>query len=124
MAKPDDRPLDAGLASLRGSDESRAVQWWKERFGLIAAIPTEAARVGALVPQLRELGRMPEAERRILTRARVRALMELPADQREKIATARKAAYPIDPALLESDDAVVHQVQGEVPGGSAYPGRT
>ncbi|HEX4743863.1 MAG TPA: hypothetical protein VFW12_04250, partial [Candidatus Limnocylindria bacterium] len=72
MAKTDDRPVDVGLAALKGKDEPTLVEWWKTRFGMIAGIPQDIARVGALTPQLRELTRIAdEAERRKLTRARM-----------------------------------------------------
>ena len=64
MAKKDDRPIDVGLAALIGSDEGAATAFWKKRFELIAAIPSDIARVGALTPQLRELTRISnDAER-------------------------------------------------------------
>jgi hypothetical protein len=97
MAKKDDRPIDVGLAALNGNDEAAAIAFWKKRFELIAAIPNDIARVGALTPQLRELTRVAnEAERERLTRARIVAFAQLPADLRQKIVAARKAAWNVD----------------------------
>ena len=54
-SKKDTRPIDVGLASLVGSDENTAIEFWKKRFEMTAAVPNEIARVGALTPQMREL---------------------------------------------------------------------
>src|SRR5439155_1339674 len=43
MAKKDDRPIDAGLAALHGKSEQEAIDFWKSRFGMIAAIPSDTA---------------------------------------------------------------------------------
>ena len=124
MAKKDDRPIDVGLAALTGKDEATAVEWWKQRFGLIAAIPQDIARVGAITPQLRELSRLPLAERKRLTKARMTAFTQLPAEQQAPIMAARKAAFDVDRALLESDEAIVQELQSSVPGAdAAYPKR-
>lgn len=116
MAKTDDRPLDVGLAALRGNDEASVIEWWKQRLALIAAIPVETARAGAMVPQIRELSRLPAAERRRLTKAQMQAFVQLPRDQQELILVARKTGRSIDPELLASDDAVLKALSGEVTG--------
>lgn len=116
MAKPEARPVDSGLVALRTADDAAAVQWWKKRFELLAGIPTDIARAGAVVPQFRELATLPVSERRRLTRARMQAFLTVPADQRQRVFAARKLANAIDPALLASDDAVVQQLIPEVPG--------
>lgn len=116
MAKTDDRPLDVGLAALRGKDEASAIEWWKQRLALIAAIPVETARAGAMVPQIRELSRLPAAERRRLTKAQMQAFVQLPRDQQELILAARKTGRSIDPELLANDDAVLKALSGEVTG--------
>ena len=124
MAKKDDRPLDVGLVALAGKDEATAVAWWTQRFGLIAAIPQDKARVGALTPQLRELSRLAPAERKRLTKARMTAFTQLTAEQQAPIMAARTAAFDVDRALLESDEAIVQELQSSVPGAdSAYPKR-
>src|SRR5688572_22776995 len=100
MAKKDERPVDAGLAALLGKDEATAIDWWKQRFGLIAAIPVDTARVGALTPQLRELVRISNREeRKRLTAARMKAFLQLPADQQDRIMKTRTAAYTVDPGV-------------------------
>ncbi len=116
MAKTDDRPLDVGLAALRGNDEASVIEWWKQRLALIAAIPVETARAGAMVPQIRELSRLPAAERRRLTKAQMQAFVQLPRDQQELILVARKTGRSIDPELLANDDAVLKTLSGEVTG--------
>lgn len=121
MAKIEDRPVDSGLVTARGKDDAALVEWWKERFGLIAGIPTEIARAGALLPQMRELSRLPEAERRRLVKARIQALMGLPSEQRERVLSARKLTYAIDQPLVQADDAFAGQVAAELPGGAAGP---
>lgn len=122
MAKKDDRPIDVGLVALAGKDEASAVEWWTQRFGLIAAIPQPIARVGALTPQLRELSRLDPAERKRLTKARVMAFIKLPADQRELIGAARRAAFDVDRAVLESDEAIVKELKPQIPGADTlYP---
>ena len=125
MAKPKaDRPIDVGLAALTGSDEAAAIEFWKKRLALVAAIPNEIARVGALTPQLRELTRISnDAERERLTRARIVAFAQLPAEQRQLIAAARKAAWNVDRGVLEKDQALVEKILPTVDASvkSAYP---
>ena len=123
MAKKDDRPIDVGLAALIGSDEAAATAFWKKRFELIAAIPSNIARVGALTPQLRELSRLDDTERERLTRARIIAFAKLNADQRQKIVEARKAAWNVDRGVLEKDQALVDKLLPTVDASvrSAYP---
>ncbi len=116
MARIEARSVDSGLVTLRNENDAAAVDWWKKRFTLLAGIPTDVARAGALVPQFRELAGLPEAERRRLTKARMQAFLQTPADQRQVVIAARKLANAIDPALLASDDAVVSQILPEVPG--------
>lgn len=125
MAKSkDDRPIDVGLAALSGGDEAAAIEFWKKRLALVAAIPNEIARVGALTPQLRELTRIgSDAERERLTRARIVAFSQLPPEQRQVIAAARKAAWSVDRAVLEKDQALVEKILPTVDQTvrSAYP---
>lgn len=124
MAKKDERPIDVGLAALSGNDEAAAIEFWKKRFQLIAAIPNDIARVGALTPQLRELTRIAnDAERERLTRARILAFAQLPMDVRQKIVEARKAAWTIDKGVLEKDQALVDKILPTVDASvrSAYP---
>src|SRR5579859_7577170 len=125
MAKKDERPIDVGLAALSGNDDAAAVEFWKKRFQLIAAIPNDIARVGALTPQLRELTRISsDAERERLTRARILAFAQLPMDVRQKIVDARKAAWDVDRSVLERDQALVDKILPTVDASvrSAYPG--
>jgi hypothetical protein len=124
MAKKDDRPIDVGLAALIGSDEASAIAFWKKRFELIAAIPSDIARVGAMTPQLRELTRISnETERERLTRARMVALSQLPMDVRQRIAEARKAAWNIDKDVLQKDQSLVEKILPSLDASvrSAYP---
>ena len=124
MAKKDDRPIDVGLAALSGNDEAAALAFWKKRFELIAAIPSDIARVGALTPQLRELTRMTnEVERERLTRARILAFAQLPMDVRQRIVEARKAAWNVDKEVLEKDQALVDKIMPTVDASvrSSYP---
>jgi hypothetical protein len=124
MAKRDDRPVDVGLAALHGNDEVAAIAFWKKRFELIAAIPNDIARVGALTPQLRELTRVAnEAERERLTRARIVAFAQLAMDVRQKIVDARAAAWDVDRTVLEKDQALVDKIMPTVDASvrSAYP---
>ena len=111
MAKKDDRPIDVGLAALIGSDEVSAIAFWKKRFELIAAIPSEIARVGAMTPQLRELTRITnEGERERLTRARIVAFAQLAPDVRQKLSEARKAAWKADPEVLQKDQTLIDKI--------------
>lgn len=111
MAKSDDRPIDVGLAALKGKDEPSLVEWWKTRFGMIAAIPQDIARVGALTPQLRELTRIADdGERRKLTRARMVAFSQIPAEQQRLVAEARKKAWEVDRGVLEKDQQMADQI--------------
>lgn len=124
MSKNDDRPVDVGLAALKGKDEPALIEWWKTRFGMIAAIPQEIARVGALTPQLRELTRISDdAERRRLTRARMIAFAQLPPEQREPITAARKKAWEVDREVLQKDQTLVEELLPSLDPSirSAYP---
>ena len=125
MAKKDDRPIDAGLAALRGKSEQEAIEFWKQRFGMIAAIPMDTARVGALTPQLRELVRIDDlAERKRLTTARIKAFAQLPADQQDRITKTRQAAYNIDRGVLEEDQKMVDEILPTLPEAKGYPTAT
>jgi hypothetical protein len=109
--KKDTRPVDEGIASLHGKSESELVEWWKQRFALIAEIPSDTARVGALTPQLRELSRIDDREeRKRVTRARMIALPQLDAAKRERIAEARKRAWDVDRGVLEADQEIVDEL--------------
>ena len=111
MAKKDDRSIDVGLAALIGSDEASAIAFWKKRFELIGAIPSEIARVGAMTPQLRELTRITnEGERERLTRARIVAFAQLAPDVRQKLSEARKAAWRADPEVLQKDQTLIDKI--------------
>ena len=121
MAKKDDRPIDAGLAALQGQDEAKAIDFWKRRFGMIAAIPSDIARVGALTPQLRELVRITDlTERKRLTAARMKAFVQLPQEQRDRIMKTRQAAYDVDRGVLEEDQKMVDELLPTIPGAQAY----
>jgi len=122
MAKKDDRPVDAGLALLRGKSEQELIDFWKQRFALISAIPVDTARVGALTPQLRELVRIEDREeRKRLTTARMKAFIQLPADQRERITKTREAAYNVDRGVLEEDQRMVDEILPTLPEARGYP---
>ncbi len=123
-SKKDTRPVDEGLAHLRGSDETTAIAFWKKRFELTASVANETARVGALTPQIRELTRVDDREeRRRLTRARMIAFAQLPADQRERITAARRRAFDVDRAILEDDEKLVDELLPTLDEGvrAAYP---
>ena len=120
MAKVEERAVDSGIAEAKAKDEAALVEWWKERFTKLANIPTEAARAGALLPQMRELSRLPEPERRRLTKARMQAFIATPADRRSLILSARKVADATDPMLVKSDDAVADGLVNEVPGAADF----
>jgi hypothetical protein len=122
MAKKDDRPVDAGLAALVGKNEQELIDFWKQRFGLISAIPVDTARVGALTPQLRELVRIQNREeRKRLTAARMKAFIQLPGDQQERIAKTRQAAYNVDRGVLEEDQRMVDELLPTIPEARNYP---
>lgn len=110
MAKTDDRPIDVGLAALKGKSEPELIEWWKTRFGMIAAIPQDIARVGALTPQLRELTRIADDERRRLTRARMIAFSQLPAEQQRLLMESRTKAFEVDRGVLEKDQQMVDEL--------------
>lgn len=110
-SKKDTRHIDVGLASLVGSDEPTAIEFWKKRFELTAAVPNDIARVGALTPQMRELSRIENLEeRKRLTRARLIAFTKLTPEQRQLIATARKKAYEVDRGVMEADQKLVDEL--------------
>jgi hypothetical protein len=116
MPKVEQRAVDEGIVQLAALDEAGTIEWWKKRFGLIAAVPTEIARAGALLPQMRQLSRLAETDRRRLTKARMQAFLSLPTDQRQRISAAKKLALASDPELVKSDDALVERLIPEIPG--------
>ncbi|TME38374.1 MAG: hypothetical protein E6I57_09240 [Chloroflexi bacterium] len=122
--KKDTRPVDVGLASLGGKSENELIEWWKQRLELIAQVPSEIARVGALTPQLRELSRIESAEeRKRLTKARLIAFAQLPQDKRSIISDARKKAWDVDRGVLEADQKLVDELMPQLDASvrSAYP---
>jgi hypothetical protein len=96
---------------LTGKTEPELIEWWKQRLTLITQIPNETARVGALTPQLRELSRIAsQDERKKLTRARIIAFAQLPADTRQALTEARKRAWDVDRGVLEADQKLVDEL--------------
>jgi hypothetical protein len=123
-SKKDTRPIDVGLASLVGSDEATAIEFWKKRFEMTAAVPNDIARVGALTPQMRELTRIDNLdERKRLTRARLIAFTKLPQEQRQLITAARRKAFEVDRAVMEADQKLVDELLPTLDASvrSAYP---
>ena len=116
MAKLDDRPFDSGLANVRGKGDAEILEWMKQRLTLVAAVPTDVARAGAMLPMIREISHLPADERRKLTKLRLQAFQALSSDQQEKIVVARKLGNASDPQLLADDAAVIKDLKGEVPG--------
>jgi hypothetical protein len=107
----DTRHVDEGLARLLGSDEPAAIEFWKQRFKLTAAVPSEVARVGALTPQIRELTRVENMEeRKRLTRARLIAFAQLSPEERQTLGAARRKAFEVDPVVLQEDQKLVDQL--------------
>ena len=106
--KKDTRPVDEGLAHLRGVDETAAIEFWKKRLDLVASVPSDVARVGALTPQIRELTRVGDMEeRKRLTRARIIAFAQLPAEKRSILAETRRKAFTVDPGVMGEDQRLV-----------------
>ena len=110
-SKKDARPIDVGLASLVGSDENAAIEFWKKRLELTAAVPNEIARVGALTPQMRELTRIDNLdERRRLTKARLIAFAKLAPEQQQLLAAARRKAFEVDRGVMDADQKLVEEL--------------
>jgi hypothetical protein len=123
-SKKDTRPIDVGLASLVGSDENTAIEFWKKRFEMTAAVPNEIARVGALTPQMRELSRISNVEeRKRLTRARLIAFTKLAPEQRQLITAARRKAFDVDRDVMDADQKLVDELLPTLDASvrSAYP---
>lgn len=116
MAKMEDRPVDSGVAGVKGKSDPEILEWMKQRLTLTASVPTDVARTGAMLPMLREMSRLTPDERKRLTKIRLQAFQQLPRDQQEKLVTARRLGNASDPDLLESDTAVIRGLKGEVPG--------
>lgn len=124
--KKDTRPIDVGLASLIGSDENTAIEFWKKRLEMTAAVPNEIARVGALTPQMRELTRIDNLEeRKRLTKARLIAFTKLAPEQRQMLAAARTKAFDVDKGVMEADQKLVDELLPSLDASvqSAYPKR-
>ena len=118
MAKLEERSYDEGVAQARGKTEQELAEWWRQRVALLAAIPTDVARAGALVPQMRQLSLLPADERRRQIKARMTAVVAAPSDQRQRLFAGVKLASAIDPALVRSDQELAQQLVSEVPGAS------
>jgi hypothetical protein len=73
-----------------------------------------------MLPQLRELSRLPDAERKRLTRERIKAFVSLTSDQQQKILAARRLADAADPDLGKSDDAIADPIASEIPEARAF----
>lgn len=116
MAKPETRPYDEGVAQARGKTDAELAEWWRQRVGLLAAIPSDVARAGALIPEMRELSFLPEGERRRQIKARMQAVVAAPSDQRQRLFASVKLAGAIDPELVRSDQQVAERLVPEVPG--------
>jgi len=124
MAKKDERPIDVGLAALSGNDEAAAIEFWKKRFEMTAAVPNDIARVGALTPQMRELTRIDNLEeRKRLTKARLIAFTKLSQEQRQLITAARRKAFDVDRTVMEADQKLVDELLPTLDASvrSAYP---
>ena len=110
-SKKDTRHIDVGLASLVGSDEPTAIEFWKKRLEMTASVPSDIARVGALTPQMRELSRIDNLEeRKRLTRARLIAFTKLAPEQRQLITAARRKAFEVDRGVMEADEKLVDEL--------------
>ena len=110
-SKKDTRHIDEGLAQLLGSDEPAAIEFWKKRLKLTAAVPSDVARVGALTPQIRQLVRIDNVDECTrLTRARIIAFAQLSPEDRQTLAAARRKAFEVDPAVMKADQALVEQL--------------
>lgn len=120
MAKMEDRPVDSGIAGVKGKSDPELLEWMKQRLTLTAGVPTDVARAGAMLPMLREMARLSADERRRITKIRLQAFQQLPRDQQDKLLTARKLGNASDPDLIESDMAVIRGLKGEVPGVDDY----
>ncbi|HUG56497.1 MAG TPA: hypothetical protein VMJ92_05400 [Candidatus Limnocylindrales bacterium] len=116
----DYRPVDSGVAELVGKSESELVEFWKRRFEMLAAIPVESARVGALTPQIREVARQDDTERARLMKARLQAFAQLTGDQQGRIRAARRGAFEVDRELMSDDEKLIAELARDVPGGNAY----
>ncbi len=116
MAKPEDRSFDEGVATARTKSDTELAEWWKQRVALIAAIPSDIARAGALLPQMRQLSLLPDDERRRQTKARMAAVIAATAEQRQRIFTSVKLASAADPTLVQSDQQLASSLAAEVPG--------
>jgi len=60
-------------------------------------------------------------ERKRLTTARMKAFIQLPADQRERITKTREAAYNVDRDVLEEDQRMVDEILPTLPEARGYP---
>ena len=120
MAKIEDRPFDAGVAQARTKTDAELIEWWKQRVALLAGIPSDVARAGAVLPQLRELARLPEPDRRRLIKSRMQAVIAAPRDQAAKLFAAVGLANAMDPALVKSDQQIADQLAPEIPGAAEF----
>ena len=114
----------AACSKMVGSDENTAIEFWKKRLEMTAAVPSEIARVGALTPQMRELTRIDNLEeRKRLTKARLIAFTKLAPEQRQLIAAARRKAFEVDKGVMDADQKLVDELlRASTPRcASAYP---
>lgn len=99
-------------------DELRT--WWTQRFTTLAAEADEEIRIASLIAALRSLSQLDPAERRRLTRARMRAAIALPPATRDLVFATRASAAKREPALDADDDAVVAELIPTIPEAAGF----
>ena len=99
-------------------DELRA--WWTVRLSALAAEADAEKRITTLISVLRALQQLEPAERRRLTRARMRAAIALPPPVRDLVFATRAAAAERESALDADDELVVQELIPTIPEAAGF----
>lgn len=113
------------MNEVRALNEEELRAWWTERFIALAAEADAEKRITTLISVLRALQQVEPAERRRLTRARMRAAIALPPPVRDLVFATRAAAAKRETALDADDELIVQELLPTIPEAAGFrpPGR-
>ena len=105
---------------VRGLNDDELRAWWSERFIALATETDAEKRIRTLISVLRASQQVEPAERRRLTRARMRAAIALPPPVRDLVFATRAAAAKREPALVADDEVVVQELIPTIPEAAGF----
>ena len=114
------RHYTPAVDEVRQLNEDDLRAWWTHRFTALAAEADEEIRIASLIAALRSLSQLDPAERRRLTRARMRAAIALPPATRDLVFATRALAAKREPALDADDNSVVAELIPTIPEAAGF----